>query len=222
MQISKTQLSGWFKKLSKALTASLLVLLLTPIVEASDRYPTEREMQQLRSELSRKIQELRSGEFSNYLDDYRTEAEKQQHQVLVNAWSKVNPSIAPFLGMWSGYEQRLAIYPSSIQGQVCIIEISEVGFSHLATGMVVNNEEIRTSDRRFIIRNGTYLGSIGVYGDRAFLEGKIPWKTPYPLFVPSPSTLRNEEVESEEQIKQALQQFEEAHCSASLPIRRSH
>ncbi|MGK7927843.1 MAG: hypothetical protein AB4290_21835 [Spirulina sp.] len=220
MQI-KTRCSGCFQTLFKAFSASLLVFLLTPIIEASDRYPTEREMEQLRSQLSRRIQELRSGEFSIYLDDYRTDEERQEYQAFVNAWSKVDPAIAPFLGMWMGYEHILSIYPTSIQGKVCIVENSEVGFSQFTTGQVINNAEIRTRDRRFIIRSGSYLGVAGIYNGQPFVGGEIPLKTPFPLPVPTLLTFTNEELELAGQAEQALQQFEETGCLASLPTERS-
>ena len=217
MPMIHSQFSRWFATLSTGLSASLLILFLALIVEASDRYPTEAEMQQLRSQFSRRIQELRSGEFSTFLDDYRTDEERQQYQGFIDTWSKVDPAIVPFLGMWVGYEQILSIYPSSIQGRVCIIENNEVGFSGFATGQILNNAEIRTSDRRFIIRTGSYLGVAGIYNSQPFVGGEIPFKTPLSLSMPNLLTFTNEETEFAEQAERRLQQFQDEGCRVSLP-----
>ncbi|MBP0020367.1 MAG: hypothetical protein J7647_22785 [Cyanobacteria bacterium SBLK] len=215
MQIGNVRFSQPLTTLAKVVTASFFVFVVTPIVEASDRYPTEVEMQQLRSQLSRRIQELRSGEFRVYLDDYRTEEERQQYQAFVNAWSQVDPAVTPFLGMWVGYEQTVSIYPSDLRGRVCIIGNNEVGFSGFATGEVMNNTQIRTSDREFIIRSSDYLGIAGIYNGQPFIGDEIPYKNP---IVPSlPNRLGSEDPELARQAERALQQFKEEGCLASLP-----
>ncbi|MEM9540619.1 MAG: hypothetical protein AAGA60_14090 [Cyanobacteria bacterium P01_E01_bin.42] len=216
MQIRYIRLFELFKALSRFFTASLLVFAVTQIVEASERYPTEAEMQQLRSQLSRRIRELRSGEFSAYLDDYRTEEERRQYQEFVNVWSNVDSTVTPFLGIWVGYEQSVSIYPSSIQGRVCIVDRNEIGFSGFAIGEV-RNTRIRTSDRRFIIRSGDYLGIAGIYNDQPFIGDEIPYKTPRPLSVPDLLTFTSEEPEFAEQAEQALQQFKAEGCLATSP-----
>ncbi|MEM9540795.1 MAG: hypothetical protein AAGA60_14980 [Cyanobacteria bacterium P01_E01_bin.42] len=91
--------------------------------------------------------------------------------------------------MWLGYEQTLSIYPSSTQGRVCIIEGSEEGFRRFETGTVLENGDIRTSDRRFIIRSGNYLGIAGVYNGQPFVGSETALHNPKPLFIPSTSTL---------------------------------
>lgn len=219
MQIDNLRFFTLFKTLSQVFTASFLVFLLTPIVAASERYPTEAEMRQLRSQLSRRIQELRSGEFSVYLDDYRTEDERQQYQVLVNAWSKVDPAVTPFLGMWVGYEQTVSIYPSNLRGKVCIIGNNEIGFSGFATGEIINNTKIRTSDREFIIRSGDYLGIAGIYNSQPFIGDELPYRTPRPLSIPNLLTFTSEEPEITAKAEQALQRFREEGCLAVLPTR---
>ncbi|MDJ0677679.1 MAG: hypothetical protein QNJ36_20225 [Calothrix sp. MO_167.B42] len=48
-------------------------------------------------------------------------------------WSKVDPEIAPFLGFWVNYWElfepyfAIAIFPSTIKGQVCLIEYQDNG-----------------------------------------------------------------------------------------------
>ncbi|MBE9118566.1 hypothetical protein IQ249_22000 [Lusitaniella coriacea LEGE 07157] len=116
-------------------------------------------------------------------------------------------------------EQTLSIYPSSNLNQVCLIESNEEGFSRFASGTVLNNGEIRTSDRRFIICRENYLGIAGVYNGQPFVGGDIPLTNPRPLFVPSHTTLTtiNESSEFENVVRQTLRQFKEAGCTASLP-----
>lgn len=63
----------------------------------------------------------------------------------MNAWQKTEPSIAPFLGDWGGFEQSLLIYPSTTQGKSCVIQrfYRENGFQYVFNvGQVVGNKLI--------------------------------------------------------------------------------
>ncbi|MDY6783497.1 MAG: hypothetical protein SW833_13305 [Cyanobacteriota bacterium] len=190
----------------------------TSTAKASERYPTESEIQQMNSELSRSVQRILSGELRHHLEDYRTEEEKKSRQVLVEAWSKVNPSIAPFLGMWSGYGQTLSIYPSTTPGRVCVLEGGEGSFYGFTTGTVLSESEIRTRDRRVIVRSENYLGIVGIYNGKPHFGGEFPFRNPRPLPVPSQAMLPTVEDETSG-VESAIGQFNknEAGCTAALP-----
>ena len=174
---------------------------------ASERYPTEQELRQLRADLSQRVRSLLSSEMSHLLSDPRTSQERQRRQAFVSAWTRANPAIAPFLGLWIGYEQTLSIYPSRNRNQVCLIEGNEEGSASFATGTVLPNGDIQASDRRFIIRSGNYLGIASVDYGQPNVGGETPLHSPYPLDDPSRLNLsRNQR-----------QQFTQARCTASRP-----
>ncbi|MEC4868424.1 MAG: hypothetical protein SAJ11_20315 [Jaaginema sp. PMC 1078.18] len=206
------------KKVALGLAVSSLGLAFWGEAQASERYPNEREMQQFRLQFPRRIQEVLSGSVSYYLDDNRTPATKQQYQAFVNAWSRVNPAIAPFLGSWVGYEERVTIYPTNTPNKVCIIEGNEEGFTAFTIGRVLSNGDLRTDNRKFIIRSGNYLASAGIY-DNQIYTGDLPLHSPRPPFVPSLSTLATLEetpaVENEK--RQTLRRFNAEGCKAQFP-----
>lgn len=203
---------AWLQGLKGLKPAALVVglsLLVMPAftAEASERYPTERELRQLRVDLSQRVQSLLSGEMSYLLEDRRTSQEQQRRQAFVSAWARTNPAIAPFLGSWSGYEQTLRIYPSRNRNQVCLIEANEEGTSSFATGTVLRNGDIQASDRRFIIRSGNHLGIASVYDGQPVVGGETPLHSPRPLDDPSRLNLsRNQR-----------RQFTQAGCTSSRP-----
>jgi len=86
----------------------------------SDRHLSEQEIQSLINsvQLSRVVNRVtdRVG-----LDDKRSQLEINSINQFVRAWQKADPSIAPFLGNWSAYEESLELYPSIVRGQVCVV-----------------------------------------------------------------------------------------------------
>lgn len=212
------------KNLILSVAAGLLTVATLPQLTWSQqnpaRYPTATEIERVRSELPRRIREILSGDFSYYLDDRRTPAQKQEYQRFRNGWSNVNPSIAPFLGSWSGYEQAVNVYPSTTPRRVCIIEFSEMGFWRFTTGMV-NGEIIRANDRRLLIRSGNYLSSASVYGNQV-ITSDIPLHSPRVPESPSRNnltTLEGEDQAFRNLVSRTLQGFREAGCTAALPDR---
>jgi hypothetical protein len=86
-------------------------------VYKSDRYLSDQEIQALEANL-----QISNGEaFSRINVDPRKSFEINQINQFVNVWQKADPSIAPFLGNWSGYEESLMFYPSKHKGQICVV-----------------------------------------------------------------------------------------------------
>jgi hypothetical protein len=183
------------------LTVSLAALGISQITFAqqSQRYPTNTEIQRLIRSFPSVIQSNR-----DVLPGNPTASETQRLRSFVRAWSRVNPTIAPFLGRWQTFADVLAIYPSTIRGRVCIVplgDMDDVG----VWGTVVNNQ-IRTSNYRVIFKQGDYLGVVRIEDNKPKI---FPLGSPLPL--QSPTIFLRE---------QGMQEFNAAGCTASLPNRR--
>ncbi|MFB2917754.1 hypothetical protein [Aerosakkonema funiforme] len=181
-------------------TVSLATLGINSIAFAqSQRYPTNAEIQRLIRDFPSVIQSNRV-----LLPGYPTASETQRLRSFVREWSRVNPTIAPFLGQWQIDEAGLAIYPSNIRGRVCIValgDMDDVG----ELGTVVNSQ-IRTNKNWVIFRQANYLGSVRIVDNKPKI---FPLDSPLPL--ESPTRFLRE---------QTRQEFNAAGCTASLPNRR--
>lgn len=146
------------------LTTTFLGLLSVLGVSAyakTPRYPTAAEIKKQMPSISEGIKYWQNETKSAPVDI------KQRN--FARAWSKINPSVAPFLGTWWVSESSVSIYPTNVKGRVCLISFSSgiedtpstpngtaIDFS---TGTVVNNQ-IRQSDNRYgsvLFRHGKYL-----------------------------------------------------------------
>ena len=133
------------------MAVGLLAILSAPVMAQTDRYPTNDEIRSIIPDLKRRIPELQK--YRLHIDD-RTPAEQQQRESLVTQWQSIDPSVAPFLGYWMGYEESIRIYPSSTQGKVCIInqfipESEGTGYSfELGT---VDQGSIRTARNQALV-----------------------------------------------------------------------
>lgn len=205
------------KRSPLTITISLAILAATslPIFAQSVRFPTDAELQQL-------IKKFRSFAASPpgdnrglYKTDRRSRVQVQQLTSFVKAWSQIDPTTAPFLGTWIALEERKSIYPSSVKGRVCIIDIfirnNNTGF-RFGIGRV-SNGKIQT-DSYILIREGNYLGGIFVYNNE---PGIYEYAWPKPLVNPLELIERNTPVAEKNEL---LQQFKEAGCTASLPTSR--
>jgi hypothetical protein len=122
----------------------------------SDRHLSDQEIQSLISKFSPDNPEA-LGRIPFYGGDRRKEYEINRINQFVTAWQKADPSIAPFLGYWIGYEEGLQIYPSNTKGQVCVVlTYSErTGIKrHLNVGTVSGNKLITDGDlgKRVLIK----------------------------------------------------------------------
>jgi hypothetical protein len=77
-----------------------------PASAQSQRYATNEEVNKLRQEFHQRIPKvkgfLKSG--AGFGRDRRTQADFQNRQNFIQAWSRISPNAAHFLGEWSGQE----------------------------------------------------------------------------------------------------------------------
>ena len=174
-----------------------------------ERYPTATEVQRLRGKLRDQIR-------VNNISDGRSGAEKQRREAFVNAWSSVDPPVAPFLGKWSGYEESLSIYPSNTRGRVCLIYIG-IQEAELRLG-TVSNGQIRTNQRAVILKEGDYLGVVSVINNKPDIFVDTPYSFPLPL--QAPRQFAQSSGTNIQEVNKVVQDFNAAGCTADLPSRR--
>lgn len=182
------------------------------VLAQSQRHPTTAEMQKLRQEFRQNIRSIQNdAQRADYIRDRRNQTELQNRELFVSTWSKVDSTIAPFVGSWSGWEESIKIYPSNVRGRVCIIVTGE-GYGSFTIGSV-SNGQILTNDGQVIFKEGNYLGIAGVYNNTPINALKIPLHSPKPIErITQLSGIT--EVKEKNRI---IQQFNAAGCTDSLP-----
>jgi hypothetical protein len=168
----------------------------------AERYPTAKEMQQVRQKFRQEI-------LSKHTGDGRTKSEEQVRESFVKAWSKVDQAVAPFLGTWSGVEESLLIYPSNTKRRVCLVWNGEATGS-LSIGSVFN-KQIRTSDNYVYFKEGNYLGIATVKDNKADLATEYPLVDFRALEPPTKLPI----IDKQERT-QILQEFKAAGCTTSV------
>ncbi len=195
------------------LSMTILSTGLLPALAQSRRYPTDAEVRGLMNRFQRQTQAT---------GNKPTPSETRSRESLLRAWSRVEPSVAPFLGEWymgqdTSYASVLRIYPSRTRGRVCIIhgyfpdgeESSTLSF---VTGSVFRDQiRIIGEDlgRSLLVKQGNDLGLFGIYDRGADV---FKYSFPRPLEPPTTSSLNNAPEASK-----IIQQFNAAGCTASLP-----
>lgn len=186
----------------------LLSTLSLPTV-ASERYPTQQELQKLAQEFKERLPKLQNDPTGIY-HDRRTATQRQQTATFSKAWAKVDPGAAPFLGKWVAIEETISIYPSRTPGKVCVIEtfIPDDKASGMSFSLgEVSGETIRTTDRLVLLRQGNFLASTFVYEQK---PGLYEYGNPRPLDDP-------EKVSYFQRDPKIIQQFKQAGCIVALP-----
>jgi hypothetical protein len=201
------------------ISLGILAAVSLPIIaQQSKRYPTENELQQLMNGFRNFVTSPPEGFRRFYLRDPRNAAPSRDLKAFVKAWLPVNPDIAPFIGQWTALEETMNIYPSTIKGQVCIIETfippnDGIGIS-FAKG-TISGKHIRTSDTNVRLQQGNYLGV-------AFINTSNNQPGLYEYAWPKPLTNLAELMPGIPQVdrNRFLQEFKEAGCTESLPKQR--
>jgi hypothetical protein len=92
-----------------------------------------------------------------------------------NQWAKTNPTVTPFLGLWhndgDGFQSLheayfLSIFPSQVQGQVCVLEykdrgLLDVSILSLSTAKVISGQLLSSrlrADKSTIVQKDFYNG----------------------------------------------------------------
>ncbi|MCW5312975.1 hypothetical protein GTQ43_03645 [Nostoc sp. KVJ3] len=199
-----------------SLSISLVVIIAgyLPTLASSQRYPSNGEMQKIKSDFIQLIKRFQQNEANReYIRDRRTSAQKHEIQSFVKAWLEVNPNITPFLGLWTGYEQTVSIYPSNVKGKVCIISTEE----ELASFTVgtVSNRQIHTRGVATYIKEGNYLGIAVVIDNKPQLNVTSPLANPEPLKTPV-ELIKHLAIDAN-QISTIAQSFKSHGCIFSRP-----
>jgi len=200
----------------------LLIVILTVIDLAlpawaqmqSERYPTDAELQRAIEEFRRDIPILQRSR------QFRQAPLVPALESFINAWSQVDPAVAPFIGTWAGQEYDWSIYPSNTRGRVCVL------FNHPMRGGTGNNayfslgsvsngqlrikgESFTNESYRIFIRYKNYLGSVSVQSNKTGIQ---PFVHRLILIPPTKLPITNSPEKSE-----MVQRFNAAGCTVSLP-----
>jgi hypothetical protein len=177
----------------------------------SQAYPTPEDMQRLQEELVKDVARLQKSKITQIYRENRSRETKQKLASFQNAWLRVNPNIAPFLGKRE-LTMPMYIYPSNNSDRVCIIqplyherergEVSETGMN-FSLGKVENGQ-LKSDSKEIMILHDAYLGIATVNNGNAKIN-----PLPLPTLLPSfQDAFINDEL---------LRQLQTAGCSDQLP-----
>lgn len=156
--------------------------------------------------------------------DPRSPATRRLRDSFVRAWSRVNPDVTPFLGMWVSNNASVTVYPSNIRGRACVILAgTQDDYEYFSTG-TFRQGFLRLNDGflagRTLVRQQNQFGTpflltTGVYNQvpkfTIYIDALVYRPNQTTEFISS-STLGNN--------RNIIQQFNAAGCTASLPKRR--
>ncbi|MDB9372324.1 GUN4 domain-containing protein [Nodularia sphaerocarpa] len=183
-------------------------------VLAQTRQPTNAEIKKLRQEFQESIRYYKNNStVSKYVEDRRTQAEKNERESFVRAWSKLETQLAPFMGRWYGYESGRYIYPSNTKGRVCVVVKTE-GTATLNTGVLFNGV-IRQNNGGLLFKEGDFLGAALLEKGRFIRDYETPFHHPR-LLQPLTKVLDSLYRASPSEKNQLAQQFKAAGCTTSI------
>jgi hypothetical protein len=194
---------------------AISIIISSSVSATQERYPTNSEIKTLRQQFRQLITRVKSDKTgSGYIRDIRSSAERQARNSFVTSWSKVDPSIASFLGSWSGYEDTYHIYPSKKQRKVCIVRTGE-GHGSFIVGTISNGNIFTESHGSQVVlfREGIYLGSASISKGKPKIATDIPYNSPRLESIAKLTSLSFEEAE-----KSSIRQgFNENGCISPTP-----
>jgi hypothetical protein len=198
-----------FQKTAEEIIASMV---LKPA--ESPKYPNNAEMQGLRTKFDRGIKRVESDRTgAGYVRDRRTESDKQSLESFSQAWAKIDPTIVPFLGSWSGYEHGITVYPSASKSKVCIVTsgegIGNVQVSEIHSGL------LRYYPDFFLWRQGRYLGMGRFDGNTSGFPSDIPHNNPRPL--EAIEAFLSQRIVDSSNREEMVRSFHEYGCTSDLP-----
>ena len=188
----------------------------------SERYPTDTEIQRLIAEFRSDIPRLqRSRDLGG--DYLKHPIEKQlfeQVKLFERAWSKVDPTIAPFLGSWKSGAADWSIYPSKFKARVCVLFNHPMGRgrendSYFSLGSISNGqlrikgESFDGTSYRIFVRENNYLAGMNVTNNRPGISPYV-WRSPL-------IDVTKLSIPDRQRRSRIIQQIKEAGCTAALP-----
>ncbi|MGD1905989.1 MAG: hypothetical protein ACFB0C_08350 [Leptolyngbyaceae cyanobacterium] len=183
--------------------ALAITLLPLPAFAQSQRHPTAAEIEGLLQGFQESIPALLE---SGFYGDVRTPEVRQQQDTFVEAWSQVDPGVAPFLGDWFAIEENLEIFPTSDPGVVCVID-SYLDISDFYLGRVVEGH-LQTDTNLTLVLDSGFLVSTFVYDDQA---ARYEYANPIPVKDPAVGSY------FPEYHPNIVEQFQQAGCLVGLP-----
>jgi len=188
-------------------------------LSVDNRYPTDSELQQLSQEFQSML--IPSMQRSRQYGMGRRDSVLER---FTREWAKFDRSASFFLGKWIKGVDDIYIYPSSKQGQVCVIwtlpggrvdgrNVTDALFS---LGLTSNGQLKVTnmfSDRKktVILRSGNYLATT------SFNPNNVPQVRPYSSISEPLSPIESLSLANTAENRKVVQQFYAAGCTVSLP-----
>lgn len=200
---------------------TLGIILLSVIFWGSDRlaarsyswrYPTPEEIENV-------MEDFRDRQGS--ITSSRTDPQIPQFNEFVKSWSQIDPTVAPFLGDWTGRHTQLllGIYPSKIPGRVCIIDytVDPLVSAKFSVGYISNNriETLGALGQAAIVKDGDVLGLVSVEPDKlsAFVFGApAALISPAELLDPTSPFISDPVI-----ARRIIQEFNAAGCLTTIP-----
>ena len=183
--------------------------------QPSQRFPTDTEVRILLQKLKKRIMQN-----PKYIDRGRRNSSLE---TFTKAWAQFDPSASYFLGSWDSQEDDLMIYPTPVQGKVCVIwtvpagrvngratvdSTFNIGFA--SKGQLKVNNIFFDREKAVIIRDGNYLLTVSVYQNNPQISTYSGFSQPLQSIesLPLANTAKNRKV---------IEQFNDAGCTTSLP-----
>jgi hypothetical protein len=222
--MSNLQLYRVFQKILNLSICPVITSLLAPAIIAStcfisssisaaERYPTSSEIKTIRQKFRQQIAKMKSDKYgSGLMRDRRSAKARQDMNSFVKSWSKVDPSIAPFLGSWGG-DWLFYIYPSKKSQKVCVISSDEGQLSFDLYG--INNGVIRRGGGQIILREDSYIGIGEIQNGKPEFSNQIPFGSP--TLPRSITEVVNSSAEEQGKKDSIRQSFKENGCTTATP-----
>ena len=137
------------------------------------------EIKEIRQEFRRFVQKVGSDKFkSGLIKDRRSAEQKQDIATFTQAWARVSPEAAPFLGGWADYHETITIYPTNQKNQVCVVT-SDEGNAKLLSGSVANG--VLQVGGVSYFKEGKFIGRGSISNNQAGINLDIPLVNPKPI-----------------------------------------
>lgn len=209
---------------SLIVSCAVLVTGSLSVFAQSQRYPTDAEIVRLIREFQ---QRASSSPYSReccggWERDRRTSSEKQALESFVKARSRVDPTVAPFLGWWVNNDGDIGVYPSNVRGRVCVIRASP-GPSYKFSVGSIDKQHIRLTGElagRVLINQKNPSGNVFLlvaFVDYDNVARAKPGSDIYtsPLLPQDPTKLAISRANPQENSK-IVREFKAAGCTASI------
>jgi len=191
----------------------------------SQRYPTNVEIQQIIREFQQRASSpAYSRECCGGTEaDTRTAAQRQPLESFVKVWSRVDPTVSPFLGWWTNNDGDIGVYPSNVRGRVCVIRASLGSSYKFSVGSISSGKISLSGDLagRVLLNQRTPIGNtfllvayVGSDNTARAAPGSDIYT--YPQLPQAPTKLPLSKTNPQENSRM-IREFNVAGCTVSLP-----